>query len=189
MVLDPVAAVFLNLPLRALGRGGTLSNVRPRRRRDLVHPTEPGCCVKGNHARGMEIRTFFTDHPDEALRDTAELQQMFDEGRVRPYIGARFPLDQAAAALRHVADRRALSKVVIDILPTTPKNVRLGSEKPETSAPFRPIGSDRSSSRHPPAVPVPAESDENGGSYSNNFAQNVRFGVVGLPGAGQAVTP
>jgi NADPH:quinone reductase-like Zn-dependent oxidoreductase len=31
------------------------------------------------------------------------------------HIGARFPLQDAAAALRHVADRRALGKVVIDV--------------------------------------------------------------------------
>jgi NADPH2:quinone reductase len=44
-----------------------------------------------------------------------ELAQMFSDGRIRPYVGARFPLSAAAAALRHVADRKALGKVVIDV--------------------------------------------------------------------------
>jgi NADPH:quinone reductase-like Zn-dependent oxidoreductase len=62
----------------------------------------------------MEIRTFMIDHPDEIARDDAELRQLLAEGRLRPYIGARFPLEQAATALRYVADRKAIGKVVID---------------------------------------------------------------------------
>ena len=40
---------------------------------------------------------------------------MFADGRIQPYIGARFPLADAAAALRHVAERKAVGKVVIDV--------------------------------------------------------------------------
>jgi NADPH:quinone reductase-like Zn-dependent oxidoreductase len=65
----------------------------------------------------MEIRTFMTDHPDEASRDIVELAQMFAEGTVRPYIGARFPLAETPAALRYVAERKVLGKVVIDVAP------------------------------------------------------------------------
>jgi len=43
------------------------------------------------------------------------LTQMFAAGTIRPYIGARFPLAETAAALRHVADRKVLGKVVIDV--------------------------------------------------------------------------
>ena len=42
-----------------------------------------------------------------------ELLDLFATGRVRPHIGAVF-LSQAGAALRHVADRRAVGKVIID---------------------------------------------------------------------------
>ena len=71
--------------------------------------------LKGITVRGMEIRTFAADHPDEAARDMQELEQMFADGRIRPYIGARFPLAETATALRHVADRKAIGKVVIDV--------------------------------------------------------------------------
>lgn len=63
----------------------------------------------------MEIRTFMSDYPDNAVRDIKELSRMFAAGTVRPYIGARFPLSETAAALRHVADRKVLGKVVIDV--------------------------------------------------------------------------
>jgi NADPH:quinone reductase-like Zn-dependent oxidoreductase len=65
--------------------------------------------------RGMEIRTFATDYPEQAVRDIDELTKMFADGTVRPYIGARFPLSEAPAALRYVADRKVLGKVVIDV--------------------------------------------------------------------------
>ena len=55
------------------------------------------------------------DHPSDAARDIRELQQMFADGRIQPYIGARFPLADAAKALRHVAERKAVGKVVIDV--------------------------------------------------------------------------
>jgi NADPH:quinone reductase len=40
---------------------------------------------------------------------------MFASGVIRPYIGARFPLSETAAALRHVAERKAVGKVIIDV--------------------------------------------------------------------------
>ncbi len=41
---------------------------------------------------------------------------MFAAGKVRPYIGARFPLAETSAALRYVAERKVLGKVVIDVV-------------------------------------------------------------------------
>ena len=41
--------------------------------------------------------------------------EMFASGRARPYIGARYPLAETAAALRLVAERKVLGKVVIDV--------------------------------------------------------------------------
>jgi NADPH2:quinone reductase len=55
------------------------------------------------------------DRPDDAARDIAELERMFAAGTIRPYIGARFPLTETAAALRHVSERKVLGKVVIDV--------------------------------------------------------------------------
>ena len=114
VVLDPVGGRYAEPALRGLGRGGTFITLGyaagdiPSIPLNLV-------LLKGITVRGMEIRTFYSDDPDEAIRDTAELQQMFADGTVRPYIGARFPLQQAASALRHVADRKALGKIVIDV--------------------------------------------------------------------------
>ena len=64
----------------------------------------------------MEIRSFVSDRPADSARDVAELAEMFAAGAIRPYIGARFPLSETAAALRHVAERKVLGKVVIDVV-------------------------------------------------------------------------
>lgn len=113
-VLDPVGGDYAEPALRALARGGTFvtlgyaAGAIPAIPLNLV-------LLKGITLRGMEIRTFMGDRPDDSARDMRELTQMFAEGTIRPYIGARFGLADTAAALRHVAERRAVGKVVIDV--------------------------------------------------------------------------
>ena len=114
VIIDPVGGRYAEPALRALARGGTFvtlgyaAGTIPAIPLNLV-------LLKDITIRGMEIRTFTADHPDDAARDIRELQQMFADGRIQPYIGARFPLADAAAALRHVAERKAVGKVVIDV--------------------------------------------------------------------------
>jgi len=114
VVIDPVGGRYAEPALRALARGGTFITLGyaagsiPAIPLNLV-------LLKDITIRGMEIRTFTADHPDDAARDIRELQQMFADGRIQPYIGARFPLADAAKALRHVAERKAVGKVVIDV--------------------------------------------------------------------------
>jgi NADPH:quinone reductase len=114
VVLDPVGGRYSEPALRALARGGTFvtlgyaAGTIPAIPLNLV-------LLKGITICGMEIRTFMGDHPEESERDMRELSEMFAAGRVRPYIGARYPLAETAAALRHVAERKVLGKVVIDV--------------------------------------------------------------------------
>ena len=58
--------------------------------------------------------------PTRPCATIEELAQMFAAGIVRPYIGARFPLAETPAALRYVADRKVLGKVVIDVVVRPP---------------------------------------------------------------------
>jgi NADPH:quinone reductase len=113
-VIDPVGGAASEQALRSLRPGGTFvtlgyaSGTIPKIPLNLV-------LLKGVTVKGMEIRTFGQHQPELERRDREELLALFAAGRLRPHIGARFPLADAAAALRHVADRRALGKVVIDI--------------------------------------------------------------------------
>lgn len=114
VVLDPVGGAYSEPALRGLARGGTFvtlgyaAGTIPAIPLNLV-------LLKDLTIRGMEIRTFLGDYPEQGKRDMAELAHMFARGMVRPYIGARFPLAETPAALRHVADRKVLGKVVIDV--------------------------------------------------------------------------
>jgi NADPH2:quinone reductase len=113
-VLDPVGGTYAEPALRALARGGMFvtlgyaSGAIPSIALNLV-------LLKGITVRGMEIRTFMSDRPDDSARDMQELTELFAAGVIRPYIGARFRLADTAAALRLVADRKAVGKVVIDV--------------------------------------------------------------------------
>jgi NADPH2:quinone reductase len=114
VVIDPVGGAVSEPALRSVRWGGMFvtlgyaSGTIPSIPLNLV-------LLKGITVQGMEIRTFGQHRPDLERRDNTELLDLFGAGRVAPYIGARFPLADAAAALRYVADRRALGKVVIDI--------------------------------------------------------------------------
>jgi len=56
----------------------------------------------------------FAEHEPERYRTLLqELMQWLAEGRIRPAITARRPIEEAAAALHDVAARRVLGKIVL----------------------------------------------------------------------------
>lgn len=67
--------------------------------------------------KGIEILGFqFQDIPaDDFTRNEDELAELLASGTVAPHIGATYELADAAAALRHVADGRAIGKVIITV--------------------------------------------------------------------------
>ena len=48
-------------------------------------------------------------------RNEDELRDLLATGAVSPHIGAVYPLAETSRALRHVADGKAVGKVLIDI--------------------------------------------------------------------------
>lgn len=110
-VIDPVGGDLSEPALRALRRGGRFvtvgyaSGVIPRIPLNLI-------LVKGIHLLGFQ----FQDVPAaEFDRNESELRVLLTTGRAAPHVGAVYPLSQTAAALRHVADGRAIGKVLIDL--------------------------------------------------------------------------
>jgi NADPH2:quinone reductase len=53
--------------------------------------------------------------PDVTRQIGAEIMRLVDQGHVRPIVGARFPLDRAAEALKLIDERGATGKVVLEI--------------------------------------------------------------------------
>lgn len=110
-VIDPVGGDLSEPALRSLRRAGRFvtvgfaSGAIPRIPLNLV-------LVKGVTVLGFQFQDV---PPEEFVRNESELRDLLVGGRVRPHIGAVYPLEQTAQALRHVADGRAVGKVVIDL--------------------------------------------------------------------------
>ena len=110
-VVDPVGGDLSEPALRSLSRRGRFvtvgfaSGVIPRIPLNLV-------LVKGVQVLGFQFQDV---RPDEFARNDGELRQQLVSGRVRPHVGAVYPLSETVAALRHVADGRAIGKVLIDL--------------------------------------------------------------------------
>jgi NADPH:quinone reductase len=110
-VIDPVGGELSEPALRSLRRGGRFvtvgyaSGVIPHIPLNLV-------LVKGVQVLGFQFQDV---PPDEFARNDDELRNHLVSGRVPPHVGAVYPLAETAEALRHVADGRAIGKVVIDL--------------------------------------------------------------------------
>lgn len=114
VVVDPVGGDLSEPALRALRWGGRFvtvgyaSGVIPRIPLNLV-------LLKGVRVLGFEFWGFATHCPEELSRNEGELLGLLASGEVRPYVGATFPLHDVAAALRLVADGKAIGKVVVEV--------------------------------------------------------------------------
>ena len=110
-VLDPVGGDLSEPALRALRRRGRFvtvgyaSGVIPRIPLNLV-------LIKGITLAGFQFQDI---DADEFARNESELRALLGSGAVGPHIGAVFALADTAAALRHVADGRAIGKVLIEV--------------------------------------------------------------------------
>lgn len=114
VVVDPVGGDLAEPALRSLRWGGRFvtvgyaSGVIPKIPLNLV-------LLKGVHVMGFQMIDFATHAPEEFGRNEAELLELLASGLAFPHIGARFKLDDAAAALRYVADGRAVGKVIVEV--------------------------------------------------------------------------
>ncbi|MDV2478325.1 NADPH:quinone oxidoreductase family protein [Rhodococcus zopfii] len=110
-VIDPVGGDLSETALRALRRGGRFVTI------GYASGTIPRIPLNLVLVKGVQILGFqFQDLPeDEFASGEAELRELLASGRVVPHIGAALPLDDTVAALRLVADGRAVGKVLIEM--------------------------------------------------------------------------
>jgi NADPH2:quinone reductase len=117
VVVDPVGGDLSEPALRSLRWGGRFvtvgyaSGAIPRIPLNLV-------LLKGVHVVGFQMRDFAANAPEELHRNAHELLELLAAQRVVPHIGAAFELADTVAALRYVADGRAIGKVVIESAPS-----------------------------------------------------------------------
>ncbi len=116
VVVDPVGGDLAEPALRALHYGGRFVTVGyaggsiPRIPLNLV-------LLKGIHILGFQFRDFAMHQPEDMARNDRELLELLAEGRAAPLVGAEFDLADVVAALRHVADGKAVGKVLLQVTP------------------------------------------------------------------------
>ena len=74
--------------------------------------------VKHRAALGSSLRYFRWHAPDKLRRSVEELLCWYSEGRLKPCITHRFPLDRSVEAIRLLAERRSHGKVVVELEPS-----------------------------------------------------------------------
>ena len=116
VVVDPVGGDLAEPALRSLHYGGRFVTVGyaggaiPRIPLNLV-------LLKGICILGFQFRDFALHQPDDMVRNDGELLGLLAQGRAAPLIGAEFALADVVAALRHVADGKAVGKVLVQVAP------------------------------------------------------------------------
>jgi len=56
----------------------------------------------------------YATHKLQMLRDSfADLKKLYEDGKMKPLVGATFPLEETAAALAYLSNRQAIGKTVI----------------------------------------------------------------------------
>jgi NADPH:quinone reductase len=113
IVLDPVGGDRFTDSLRSLREGGRIVVVgftggsipEVRVNRLLLNNTE---------VIGAGWGAYVMAKPEVSREIGAELAKLIDTGSVSPIVGARFPFEQAAEALKLIDERGALGKVVLE---------------------------------------------------------------------------
>jgi len=110
---DPVGGALFDPALSSLGWGGRILLI------GFVGgvPQIPAnrLLVKHRAALGSSLRYFRWHAPDKLVRSVDELFRWYGEGKLRPCITHRLPLERGVEAIRLLTDRRAHGKVVVEL--------------------------------------------------------------------------
>lgn len=114
VIFDPVGGDLFDDSVRALAPEGRLVII------GFAGGSIPRLATNRVLFRNIDIvgaawGAFLEHEPQLKPAVHAELIRMVEDGHVAPMVGAEFPLERAADALREIADRRAVGKVVLTV--------------------------------------------------------------------------
>jgi NADPH2:quinone reductase len=112
VVYDPVGGSYTEPALRGMAWNGRYL-VIGFTSGDIPRPPLNLALLKGCSIIGVFYGGFSEAEPERYQELMRELLGWLAEGRIRPAITARYPLEEAARALRMVADRRATGKIML----------------------------------------------------------------------------
>ncbi len=108
---DPVGGELFDAALSALGWGGRILVVGFVGGVQQIPANR--LLVKNRSAMGTSLRYFRWHAPDKLRASVAELLRWYEEGKLRPCISHRLPLERSVEAIKLLTDRRAYGKVVV----------------------------------------------------------------------------
>jgi NADPH:quinone reductase len=114
IVFDPIGGDYAEPAFRAIGWKGRFlvvgfaTGVIPKLPLNLV-------LLKGAQVRGVFWGAWVARNHDLFRSSLHELMGFYCAGKIRPYVSETFPLERAGDAIRHLADRKAMGKVVVTI--------------------------------------------------------------------------
>jgi NADPH:quinone reductase len=112
VVYDPVGGELFEQALRSTAWGGRVlvigfaSGVIPKAPVNLA-------LLRGCSIVGVSLGGFRSRHPETNAANFAQLFAWHEEGKLRPHVSLTLPLSRAAEALRMLASRRAVGKIVL----------------------------------------------------------------------------
>ena len=108
---DPVGGELFDAALSALGWGGRILLVGFVGGVQQIPANR--LLVKHRAALGSSLRYFRWHAPDKLKRSVDELLQWYGEGKLRPLVSDRLPLERGVEAIRRLTDRKAHGKLVV----------------------------------------------------------------------------
>jgi NADPH:quinone reductase len=108
---DPVGGDLAAAALSALGWGGRMLLVGFVGGVQQIPANR--LLVKNRSALGCSLRYYRNQAPDKLRRSVEALLAWYREGRLKPLVSHRLPLERTVEAIKLLTDRKALGKVVV----------------------------------------------------------------------------
>ena len=114
VIYDPVGGSFSEPALRAMAWEGRFL-VIGFAAGEIPKPPLNLALLKGCQIVGVFWGAWTTMFPDENMKNFQELFSLHAAGKINPEISDRFSLEESAAAIAHLKERKAKGKVIIDV--------------------------------------------------------------------------
>ena len=108
---DPIGGELADAALSALGWGGRMLLVGFVGGVQQIPANR--LLVKNRSALGCSLRYYRNQAPDKLRRSVEALLAWYREGRLKPLVSHRLPLERTVEAIKLLTDRKALGKVVV----------------------------------------------------------------------------
>jgi NADPH2:quinone reductase len=108
---DPIGGDLFDAALSSLGWGGRILLIGFVG--GVQHIPANRLLVKNRAAFGCSLRYFRWHAPEKLRQSVTELLQWYEQGKLKPCITRRLPLERSSAAIRLLLDRQAYGKIVI----------------------------------------------------------------------------